>query len=95
MRSHYQAEVISAVYAAMRPDDTLISRQRIEEEVVKNPHRYPGLADRTRIGRRRIISQAMNEIFSSWCESQGVHPSSFVWNIRNPAPDLHITGVLE
>ncbi|MDX8548978.1 hypothetical protein KHC33_15295 [Methanospirillum sp. J.3.6.1-F.2.7.3] len=96
MRTHYQSEVLSAVYAAMRPDDTLISRQRIEDEVERNPAYYPGLAGRTRIGRRRIITRAMNQSYSFWCESRGVHPSSFVWHIRDLALDLHHTsGVQE
>ncbi|MBP7034822.1 MAG: hypothetical protein KBB00_03605, partial [Methanospirillum sp.] len=47
-----------------------------------HPDRYPGLIGRSRTGRRRIITLAMNEMFSCWSKRSGVNPSSFVWEVK-------------
>ena len=82
MKARYQPEIRRAALAALRSGDTLISRQRIEDEIEGHPDRYPGLSGRSRIGRRRIITLAMNGMFSCWSKTGGVHPSSFVWKVR-------------
>ncbi|ABD41600.1 hypothetical protein Mhun_1883 [Methanospirillum hungatei JF-1] len=82
MKARYQPEIRRAALAALRSGDTLISRQRIEDEIEDHPDRYPGLIGRSRIGRRRIITLAMNEMFPFWSKTGGVHPSSFVWKVR-------------
>jgi len=82
MKARYQPVISSAALAALRSGDTLISRQRIEDEIEDHPDRYPGLIGRSRIGRRRIITLAMNEMFPFWSKTGGVHPSSFVWKVR-------------
>lgn len=92
MTSHYQAEIIAAVLAAAGPNDSLISRQRIEDEIEENPRQYSSLAEKSRKGRRQIITKAMNEIFISWYETRGVKPSSFVWQIRDQAGNIPGTG---
>lgn len=83
MKARYQPEIRRAALAALRPEDTLISRQRIEDEIEGHPDRYPGLSGRSRIGRRRIITLAMNGMFSCWSKTNGVHPSSFVWKVKS------------
>lgn|GEM_PF-1030853 len=95
MSSMLEMEVISAVFAAVRPDDTLISRQRIEEEIQARPELYPQLSTRTRIGRRRIISCVMNRTFTIWSKTQAVQPSSFVWQIRSKLDSHSVTDEVQ
>ncbi|HOJ97787.1 MAG TPA: hypothetical protein PK024_13225 [Methanospirillum sp.] len=82
MKARHQPEIRRAALSALRSGDTLISRQRIEDEIEDHPDQYPGLSGRSRIGRRRIITLAMNEMFSCWSTTEGVHPSSFVWKVK-------------
>jgi len=41
MKARYQPEIRRAALAALRSGDTLISRQRIEDEIEGHPDRYP------------------------------------------------------
>lgn len=89
MRTRHHAEVRKAVLNAIRPCDSLISRFQIEDEIDRYPERYTELTGRSRKGRRRIITLAMNAMFIVWSQSWGVRPSSFVWEVRDQEGHIH------
>ncbi|MDD3575144.1 MAG: hypothetical protein PHD71_08955 [Methanospirillum sp.] len=92
MITRYRTEVLRAVQAAIRPEDSLISRQRIEEEIEEHPLSYPGLSERSRTGRRRIISLAMSRMYPYWSKTGGAKPSSYVWKVRDEQGDDNKKG---
>ncbi|HOL42581.1 MAG TPA: hypothetical protein PLY78_12190, partial [Methanospirillum sp.] len=88
MKTNHQQEAINAAHNAIRPGDTLITRHQIEEEIRNRPDLYPALFSRSTTGRRRIITLAMNSRYPTWSSTDGVHPSSFVWKIKDEQDDL-------
>ena len=55
----YESEILSA-FAAVRGDDSIVARWRMEEEITAHPDRYPGLAVLSRISVRRGIFQVLS-----------------------------------
>lgn len=82
-----QQEIARVLSAKLKPTDTLISRQLIESEIEENPGIYPALSGMSKTGRRRAITQAMNELFPYWRENQGVRRYTFVWKVRSCQED--------
>ena len=79
------AEVHSAVDAVRTPNNQLISRSRIEDEITENPEEYPVLSQTTRTFRRQAITKVMKRRFPFWSEQAGVKRRSFVWVISPAA----------
>ena len=79
------AEVLNAVDAVKTPTNRLISRSRIEDEIVENPEEYPILSQATKPFRRQAITKVMKRRFPFWSEQAGVKRRSFVWVISPAA----------
>jgi len=79
------AEVLSAVDAVQTPNNRLISRSRIEDEITEKPEEYPILSQATRQVRRQAITKVMKRRFPFWSEQTGVNRRSFVWVISPAA----------
>lgn len=79
------AEVLSAVSAVQTPNNRLISRSRIEDEITEKPEAYPILSQATRSFRRQAITKVMKRRFPFWSEQAGVKRRSFVWVISPAA----------
>ena len=79
------AEVLSAVDAVKTPNNRLVSRSRIEDEIDDNPGKYPHLSKGTRTFRRQVITKVMKRRFPFWSEQTGVNRRSFVWVISPAA----------
>lgn len=79
------SEVLTAVNAVQRPNNRLISRSRIEDEITEDPGVYPILSRATKSFRRQAITKVMKRRFPFWSEQAGVKRRSFVWVISPPA----------
>lgn len=78
-------EVLTAVEAVRTPNNRLVSRSRIEDEIDDNPGKYPHLSKGTRTFRRQVITKVMKRRFPFWSEQTGVNRRSFVWVISPAA----------
>ena len=80
------AEVLSAVDAVQTPNNRLISRSRIEDEITEKPEEYPFLSQTSRTFRRQAITKVMKRRFTPfWSDQTGVNRRSFVWVISPAA----------
>ncbi len=74
-------EVLAAVEAVRTPNNRLVSRSRIEDEIADNPGKYPVLSQTTRTFRRQVITKVMKRRFEFWSPERR---NTFVWNITAP-----------
>jgi len=74
-------EVLAAVEAVRTPNNRLVSRSRIEDEIEDHPEKYPNLSKGARTFRRQVITKVMKRRYEFWSPERR---NSFVWNISAP-----------
>ena len=78
------ADVTAALLKVRKPNQTLISRQVLFEEIKANSGAYHRLGNKSDICIKRAITMVMDSWYSHWNQEGGCYRHSWVWDLAAP-----------